>query len=67
MKTNQKWPRTSLLLRRVAANGPTPRSRITGVASDQRVYSHIPGISSNPIASVEIVTAINAATITLGT
>src|SRR5215208_177883 len=34
MNTNQKWPRTSWLLRRVAARGPMLSSRITGVVSD---------------------------------
>jgi len=42
-------------------------SRITGVASDQRVYSHIPGIASKLVARVVIVSEINAATSTLGT
>jgi hypothetical protein len=27
-----------------------PSSRITGVANDQGVYSHIPGITSRPVA-----------------
>jgi hypothetical protein len=52
MNTNQKRPRTSWLLRRVAARCPTLSSRITGVVSDQRVYSHTPGITSRPAAMV---------------
>ena len=51
MNTNQKWPRTSALLRRIAAMGPMPWSRITGVVSDQRVYSHTPGMTSSKVAS----------------
>jgi hypothetical protein len=42
-------------------------SRITGVVSDQRVYSRTPGITSRPVAMVVMEREINAATRTLGT
>jgi hypothetical protein len=67
MNTNQKRPRTSWLLRRVAARGPMLSSRITGVVSDHRVYSHTPGITSRPVAMVVMEGEINAAARTLGT
>src|SRR5215210_4396031 len=67
MNTNQKRPRTSWLLRRVAARGPMLSSRITGVVSDHRVYSHTPGITSRLVAMVVTESEINAATRTLGT
>jgi hypothetical protein len=67
MKTNQKRPRTSSLLRRIAARGPTLSSRITGVVNDQRVYSHTPGTTSKRVAAEVMMTTIRAAPTTPGT
>lgn len=67
LKTNQKDPRTSWLLRFKDAIGPRSSLLITGVDKDQRVNSQAPGSTSRPVAKLGIENEIDAATSTRGT
>src|SRR5919112_1539013 len=66
-KTNQKRPRTSALLHLRDSTGPLSSLQITGVDSDQRVNSHIPGTTKSPVAALASETLTSAATRTRGT
>src|SRR5688572_12296877 len=61
-RTNQKRPRTSALLRFRDSTGPISSLQITGIDSDQRVYSHAPGTTSSPVATLARETVTSAAT-----
>src|SRR4051794_17644738 len=66
LKTNQKCPRTSSLLRFKAAIHPKSSLLITGVDKDQRVNNHAPGTTSSPVAKLEIKNETDEATTTRG-